>query len=180
MYKDDNDSVLVQLKHLYRKIVNRMICLRIKTYRNDYHEPPVISPLNLLNECINHMCEKYSADNPVEYSPDSSIHEHSYAQTTPNSSTDSYTGLSSYFHQHFPTSSQPRSLAETLRHSSWQHINMALNYARHGKREGARLHADLAQNAIQMVNQYMSNEEYQAFELELSTRLEDLAREVSG
>lgn len=180
MHQDgDNNNVLAQLKRLYSEVVGKINWLRINSYRST---PPAKTPTNslaALDKYINHMCDQYAPSAHVDNTATISNREHEPTATTTPQTESSYTDLSAHFHKNFPGSSQPRHIADSLRESSWSHINKALNYARHGDRENAHMHAELAQNAIQMVSQYMRDEEYQEFHVELIKRLESLTDEVA-
>lgn len=62
-------------------------------------------------------------------------------------------------------------MRERMRKNALDHVNKALILARRGQAEGARLHAELAENAMRTAGEYMSDEEYRQFREELEARL---------
>jgi hypothetical protein len=67
--------------------------------------------------------------------------------------------------------SQPQ-LGEKMQAATWEHINKAQLFARQGKLESARLHAGLAQNAMETASRYMGDEEYAAFKTDVDARVQ--------
>ena len=87
------------------------------------------------------------------------------------------TGQPSRFTEHSRHKAAKRLLPrmhEQLQNKTMEHINIALIMAREGNAEGARLHIDLAQNAMHTASRFMSREEYEAFEQKVERRLESL------
>ena len=62
-------------------------------------------------------------------------------------------------------------MAEKMRATTLEHLNRALILARRGQGDGARIHADLAETAMETAAKYMSEEEYRALESEVERRL---------
>jgi hypothetical protein len=62
-------------------------------------------------------------------------------------------------------------MAEKMRANTLDHLNRALILARLGQGDGARIHADLAETAMETAVRYMSQEEYRALEAEVERRL---------
>jgi hypothetical protein len=79
--------------------------------------------------------------------------------------------------------SQPQ-LGEKMQAATWEHINKAQLFARQGKLESARLHAGLAQNAMETASRYMGDEEYAAFKTDVDARVHaidaDSSRQEAG
>jgi len=65
-------------------------------------------------------------------------------------------------------------LGEKMQASTWEHINKAQRLARLGKLESARLHAGLAENAMQTASRYMGEEEYAAFKSDVEARIKSI------
>ena len=83
--------------------------------------------------------------------------------------------LARFFKREKPRSSvlQPH-LSEKLKKSIREHINTALRFARQGDVSSAKIHANLANNALKEIAHYMSEEEYASFEAEVEKRLEEI------
>lgn len=63
---------------------------------------------------------------------------------------------------------------EQLQSNTMEHINISLILAREGNTEGARLHINLAENAMHSASRFMSPEEYKIFEQQVERRLESI------
>ncbi len=66
-------------------------------------------------------------------------------------------------------------LAEKLQQRTWEHITAAVNLAHQGNDDGARLHAELAENAMAEASRYMAEAEYDAFEKAVKEKLRTTA-----
>ena len=65
---------------------------------------------------------------------------------------------------------------DQLQRKTMEHINIALIMAHEGNADGARLHAEFAQNAMHTASRFMSRENYQIFEEKVERRLESIVR----
>lgn len=80
--------------------------------------------------------------------------------------------LSKYFTR-YPSSTHSQPLMqEQMRANTLYHINKALVLAREGDTKGAKVHAGLAENAMQTAGGYMTDEEYGQFCEEVEGRLQ--------
>lgn len=61
-----------------------------------------------------------------------------------------------------------------LQRNTMEHINISLILAREGNIEGAKLHIELAENAMHAASRFMSHEEYEIFEQKVERRLESI------
>jgi hypothetical protein len=65
-------------------------------------------------------------------------------------------------------------LSQKLRNSTWEHIHTALRLARQGQARTAKLHLNIASQALKEVAHYMSKEDYIAFTVEIEKKLADI------
>lgn len=65
-------------------------------------------------------------------------------------------------------------LGEKLQQRTWEHIASAVKHAQRGKKDGARLHATLAENAMTEASRYMAPARYDAFEKGVKEKLRTL------
>lgn len=65
-------------------------------------------------------------------------------------------------------------MSEQLQSTTMGHINISLILAKEGNTDGARLHIDLAENAMHAASRFMSHEEYEIFEQKVDRRLESI------
>jgi hypothetical protein len=63
-------------------------------------------------------------------------------------------------------------MKEQMHKNALHHINMSYFLAHKGDRHGAKLHIELAENAVHTASRFMSDEEYEAFEQVISLRIE--------
>ncbi len=66
-------------------------------------------------------------------------------------------------------------LGEKMRADTMRHINKALRLAKGGDAQGAKVHAELAENAMKTASQYLPEEEYRTFKQDVETRLKEIA-----
>jgi hypothetical protein len=65
-------------------------------------------------------------------------------------------------------------IAEKLQKSVWEHVHSAHRFARSGKGDTAKLHADLATSAMKTLSHYLPADEYSDFLTEISSQLHSL------
>lgn len=63
------------------------------------------------------------------------------------------------------------SIGRQLKQSTWEHIHFALISAREGNESLAKLHADIAAQAMKVACQFLENEEYQLLSDDIETAL---------
>jgi len=66
------------------------------------------------------------------------------------------------------------SMNEQLQGKTMEHINISLILAKEGNADGARLHIELAENAMHTASRFMSHEDYDIFEKKVERRLESI------
>ena len=71
------------------------------------------------------------------------------------------------------TAVQPH-LGDQMRESTWKHLVASMRLAQQGDEKGAKVHAELAHNAMKEASIYLTEEEYAAFEAEVKERLATL------
>lgn len=65
-------------------------------------------------------------------------------------------------------------LAEKMRHKTMYHLNKAVLQARQGNTAGAKMHAELAENAMETAGDYMADDDYQVFKADVEGRIRQL------
>lgn len=78
------------------------------------------------------------------------------------------------FYAHKASASPHTHMDEQMQKNTMEHLNRALHLARRGDKEGAKVHAELAETAMETASQFMTHEEYEAFHTEVEKRLESL------
>lgn len=74
--------------------------------------------------------------------------------------------LGNYFRQHHRTY-EADDVVSRLQHTVWEHIHAAFRWARCGDPEKAQLHAHLVESALQELAQFVDDESYKAFVMEI-------------
>ena len=65
-----------------------------------------------------------------------------------------------------------RYMGEKMRTTTLDHLNRTVQLARQGNRQGAYIHAELAENAMRLARKHMSTEEFERFKDEIRTRVD--------
>lgn len=81
--------------------------------------------------------------------------------------------LSRHYTHKAATENHPH-MDEVLRTRAMEHIATALQLARRGNRDSAKLHVGLAESAMHMASRFMSHDDYETFETDVERRLESL------
>jgi len=84
---------------------------------------------------------------------------------------DLFNGLKLRFAQRRSSQYLEPFMREKMRKNALSHVNKALALAREGQADGARIHAELAENAMKTAGEYMSDEDYRQFREELEAKL---------
>jgi len=82
-------------------------------------------------------------------------------------------GLGRYFKLSRTESVDPE-LSKKLKNSAWNHIHTALRLARQGEARTAKLHLDIANQALKEAAHYMSREDHIAFTVEVQEKLGEI------
>lgn len=88
-------------------------------------------------------------------------------------------GLGRYFKSSRTEPVLDPELSKKLKESTWNHIHTALRLARQGEAGTARLHLDIASQALKEAAHYMSREEHIAFTVEVEEKLGDITGQGS-
>ena len=83
-------------------------------------------------------------------------------------------GLARHFKKSARKKESDQYMGEKLKTSTWTHIHTALMQARNGQATTAKLHADIANQALKEAAHYMSEQDYKAFFAEVETELNKL------
>lgn len=88
-----------------------------------------------------------------------------------------FTALARRFRKRRWAVNQPH-LGEKMRATTNDHINQALRLARSGNVQGAKLHTELAENAMKTASQYMSDEDFRAFKEKVEGRIRSILNDA--
>lgn len=82
-----------------------------------------------------------------------------------------FDGLAKRFRRNRQAGKLEPHLREKMRTNTLAHINKSMRFARQGKAEAAKIHAELAESAMKTASEYMTEEEYRAFEQDVKEKL---------
>jgi len=82
-----------------------------------------------------------------------------------------FDGLARRFRRNRQAGKLEPHLREKMRANTFAHINKSMRFARQGKSEAAKIHAELAESAMKTASEYMTEEEYRAFEQHVKEKL---------
>ena len=88
-----------------------------------------------------------------------------------------FSALSKYYTRKTIAEHHPH-MDEVLRNRTMEHISSALQMARKGNRDGAKLHVNVAENAMHTASRFMNHDDYEAFERHVEQRLESLLEDT--
>ena len=169
--KKDNQSLLSKLNSLYTRLFLVFLHNRIHTYHPDpnpaIHQEMSGFLYKLIDEIVNEVSNTYT---PSDYKHLKFINkENSMSAVDPRAQLEPATtvsmtlnGLSLYLQKQKPLDNAPR-MSEKLKACFWDHVHAAHRYARFGDGRTAKLHADIACNAMKSLSQYMPDDEYSDF-----------------
>jgi hypothetical protein len=83
-------------------------------------------------------------------------------------------GLGRYFRSKQTESVLDPEMSKKLKKSTWTHIHTAIRLARQGDARTAKLHLDIASQALQEAGHYMPKEEHIAFTVEIEEKLGEI------
>lgn len=186
--KQEINAILGTLQRLYSRIALRVLQGRTGSYRKEGtpgsgHD--IATPLSDHIESLAERGESSSRKVPAGKSGQtarSTAVKSSRAPERPARKgsivTRTLGGISRYFsRKHHGAVVQPH-LSKKLEKSTWDHLQTALLNARQGKVTTARLHADIANNAMKEAAHYMSEAEYAKFKLAVDEKLGEIMAQV--
>lgn len=172
---NSTSSLLKRLQELYSKVVLLIFKKRIDSYRNSIH----IDDRTGFHRTLSAQIDKVATVDNEKGPGNTSNHP-----ITDNNSTEIdkkrhsikllykiWNSLGSYFRRSPRGTTYHQNMGERLKESVWDHSHAALRLARQGKLEQARLHVDIANNALMEVGHYMDESEFKAFSTEVQKSL---------
>lgn len=179
---DKNESILIILKRLYTKIFLVSLHNRISSYHasldlNHHHQEIGDILHNLINETINDISLNNSSSvypkltNPYEEENLDNTNSKTI-KNEPTTTSMTINGLSLYFKKNKALDQNP-SMAARLRRCVWDHVHTVHRLSRNGDENTARLHVNIACDAMKTLSHFMEKEEYNEFFKLVSTQIND-------
>lgn len=178
----DNDSLLAVLKRLYSKLARVALHKRMSSYQQWVNTENHQDISNPLYDYIDKLASSDAVKAP-------GVPHQTYDKEQPAIATNNTTppaaqehkeivinktleGLSLYYQDHKTAADSQPELSEKLKKSAWEHIHAVHRYARQGDVKTARLHADIANNALKEAAHYMTEDDYKAFMQEVKDEMQ--------
>jgi hypothetical protein len=184
------NALLHALQRLYARITSLFLNKRMSSYREEAGSVADHDLATLLSDHIDRLAARGSANSgetqrqvseqkvqtatqkPSPVRPPSD-HQVSIVSGTLN-------GLGRYFKSYPTETVLDPELSEKLKKSAWNHIHTALRLARQGEARTAKLHLDIASQALKEAAHYMSREEHIAFTVEVEEKLGEITGQDIG
>jgi hypothetical protein len=184
------NTLLHALQRLYARITSLVLNTRMNSYREEAGSVADHDLSALLSDHIDRLADSGSADSgktqrevsgqkvDIATQIPSQGRSHSDRQVSIISRT--FNGLGRYFKSSRTAPVLDPELSKKLKKSAWNHINTALRLARQGEAGSAKLHLDIASQALKEAGHYMSREEHIAFTVEVEDKLGEITGQGMG
>ena len=162
-------TLLDSLQQLYTKLSALILNQRMNSHRKDKGAPLDDRLLSTLYDIVEKIPgaenSQEAAAKPASFMQDDSPRSDvpDGGRQTRQSDTQParmHADLSNHLHTSLSKASDSGHLGEKLKESAWDHIHTSLRHARDGKKDLAKMYADLAKEALQQVSHHLSDEEY--------------------
>lgn len=184
------NALLHALQRLYARITSLLLHKRMGSYREEAGSVADHDLTTLLSDHIDRLAEPRPANSgksPRRVSGDDvhtatqnstpgrphAVHRVSIVSRTLNA-------LGRYFKSGQTKTVLDPELSKKLKKSAWDHIHTALRLARQGDARTAKLHLDIASQALKEAAHYMSREEHIAFTVEVEEKLGEITGQGMG
>ncbi len=174
----DLGGLLEALKSLYRRISARLWHKRLSSATGPTSAGEESAAIHrLLTPHLEESAEQYtqasSADAPKGHGVAADTAATSTKAINP-SKPGFFKSLARHFgRRHAVTDLQPH-LAEQMQAKTTEHVNKALQLARRGNMQGAKVYVELAEQAMKTASQYMDKQVYATYKGEVERRLKDI------
>lgn len=171
-YTNQYHSLLRSLHKLYSKVGFLHLQKRLQRHRRGPQGIKQYDISELLGKHVDRLTSCASSDTCCDLS------QHQQKNRTGKSSARKFTLASSAvvdmrnsFRKDRHLSGRAASLGDTLKKSAWTHMHAALRLAKQGQLNSARIHANIANQAVKEVAHFMPEVEYEEFSTEIRNTL---------
>jgi len=178
---EERRSLLDELQRLYHQIWSAIWARRFDQSDRDYGVARDPGILGTLNRQIDEAVKEKGMQPGVELADDDPDDDDQDDDETVSTEGKSAVGtlsssnrpgvLADYLQSRDRLTAVQPNLGEQMRASTWKHMVAAMRLAHKGDEKGAKVHAELANNAMKEASVYMTEEEYKAFAIEVEERL---------
>ncbi|MEN8132881.1 MAG: hypothetical protein ABFS45_22420 [Pseudomonadota bacterium] len=181
MSKRDITQLLNSLQSLFLRIATLNLHTRLKSYRKIGNDEAV-HEISGLSEHIEEVAGKASGKEDSAGANSRKISEKEFRKPAIRSSRPSLknsplqrglSGIVKIFRRRSSNYTSNSHLSDQLQRSAREHLNTSLRKARQGDVINARLHADIAGNALHELAHYMQKDEFAKFSKSLSADLKE-------
>ena len=187
--REHKDSLLHKIKRLYTELFLVSLHNRIDSYHTFMHSNKHHTISEQLHKLIDETIDEASHNHSVTELKSKYLNQISEAsiqsgqtkiQThSTNIMAMTLNGLSLFLQKQKAHENDPHMSAK-LQQCVWDHIHSAHRYARAGDSYSAKLHANIAVNAIKTLSHYMPENEYNMFYHHLNDELTSTTQEASA
>ena len=174
--KPESHGLLQMLNNLFSRISLLDLEKRKQSYRPHTGAQHDIS--ERLSRHIDSIVASHVAKPPASVKDDerpeaepASVPAHKQPVTAPSSSGTTISEVSDYFKSKASSADSAGYLGDKMVSSTWTHIHSALLYAHQGDATKAKLHMDIANQALKEAAHYMNDDEYNQFVEEVEKAL---------
>ena len=178
------ETLLHRVKRLYSELFLAALHDRINSYHAFMHSPKHSEISDTLHDLIDETVREASNTHSVmdykemKFLDDEMVSASNKFKYNKSHSTEANSNAMNHLSSHLARRNlqgHDDHVAAKLQRSVWEHIHSAHRSARSGNSDTAKLHADLAVNAMKTLSHYLSAEEYSDFLTEISNRLQSLS-----
>ncbi|MEN8764205.1 MAG: hypothetical protein ABF290_17475 [Thiogranum sp.] len=184
------NALLHALQKLYARITSLVLHKRMDSYREEADSVADHDLASLLSDHI----DRLAAPRPENSGEQQHRVSEQKVQTVTQNSTPgrphadhqvsivgrTFSGLGRYLKSSRTETVLDPELSKKLKMSAWHHIHTALRLARQGEAETAKLHLDIASQALKEAAHYMSREEHIALIVEVEEKLGEISGQGMG
>jgi hypothetical protein len=183
-------ALLHALQKLYTSISSLVLHKRMDSYREEAGNPADRDLGTLISDHIDRLSVT-EPENSDKTQSQASLHGAPAATRNPSRGrrhsthkvsivSRAFNGLGRYFRSNRKGSVLDPQLSEKLKQSTWNHVHTALRLARQGEAVNAKLHLDIASQALKEAAHYMSREEHIAFTVAVEEKLGEITGHGMG
>jgi hypothetical protein len=165
-------ALLNKIQKLYSGLVTSAVHDRVTTYHQSINTGSELDIGAILNDYFVNTQQHTPATHPdtttQPVNTDPALLVHSSHDQPADSNQQNSVSVPNPLSRHLTKTNSYHELAppvaEKLQASAWQHTQSAIRLAHQGNHDGARLHADLASNAVKELGHYLPDTEYLSFQ----------------
>jgi len=168
------ESLLHAIAKLYSGVFATVLQERVSSYHAEAsagYDDDIGEALRTYIKQIKQHASPHQAGVSKPASPNGTSSEHNHASSPNTVSEELNNPLADYFKKNGTHTELSSPLGEKLKRSAWDHTHTAIRLAHQGDYASAKLHADLANNAIHELGHFMPDADFIAFKAAVKAEL---------